>query len=338
MPKVCEHDVCRSGAVYNYLGIKKGRFCKTHSLKGMINVVSPNCEAEGCRSRPVFNYFGIKKGRFCKKHSLEGMIDVLNRTCEAEGCRSHALYNDPGLSKGRFCKKHSLKGMMNVVNRCCESEKCSSQPVYNVRGLRKGRFCKTHKLEGMIDVVNRCCEAEGCDNWGNPKYDFYCTHCFVNLFKNDPRVANMRRKSKENAWVNAIILEYPDLDWIWNKPFYVDFNGGCCVTKRRIDLRVLVTISTGMFMLCIEIDENQHRSYATTDEVIRYNDLFMDFSGRYVFIRINPDPFRRNGVRMDPPMEYRINIVTDTIRERLTHGLKESESLVEIEHLFFDDV
>ena len=34
-------------------------------------------------------------------------------------------------------------------------------------------------------------------------------------------------------------------------------------------------------MLCIEIDENQHKGYIKTNELVRYDDLFMDFSGKY---------------------------------------------------------
>ena len=40
-----------------------------------------------------------------------------------------------------------------------------------------------------------------------------------------------------------------------DKPFYVDLEGGCCASKRRIDLRKLI----GNTMLCIEVDENQHK-------------------------------------------------------------------------------
>ena len=44
-------------------------------------------------------------------------------------------------------------------------------------------------------------------------------------------------------------------------------------------------------MLCIEIDENQHKYYIKSDEDNRYDDLFMDFSGKYIFIRYNTDKF-----------------------------------------------
>ena len=44
-------------------------------------------------------------------------------------------------------------------------------------------------------------------------------------------------------------------------------------------------------MLCIEIDENQHKKYIKCDENIRYDNLFMDFNGKYIFIRYNLDKF-----------------------------------------------
>ena len=63
--------------------------------------------------------------------------------------------------------------------------------------------------------------------------------------------------------------------------------GGCCATKRRIDLRKIINNT----LLCIEVDEEQHKSYVKHDESNRYNDLFMDISGKYIFIRYNPDKF-----------------------------------------------
>ena len=45
-------------------------------------------------------------------------------------------------------------------------------------------------------------------------------------------------------------------------------------------------------MLCIEVDENQHKYYIKSDENNRYDDLFMDFSGKFIFIRYNPDKYK----------------------------------------------
>jgi hypothetical protein len=44
---------------------------------------------------------------------------------------------------------------------------------------------------------------------------------------------------------------------MYNKPFYVDLEGGCCETKRRMDLRMLINNT----MLCVETDEHQHKKY-----------------------------------------------------------------------------
>ena len=44
-------------------------------------------------------------------------------------------------------------------------------------------------------------------------------------------------------------------------------------------------------MLCIEINENQHKRDMKCHENIRYDNLFMDFNGKYIFIRYNPDKF-----------------------------------------------
>jgi hypothetical protein len=36
--------------------------------------------------------------------------------------------------------------------------------------------------------------------------------------------------------------------------------------------------------LCIETDENQHKTYSKEDEEARYHDLFMAFGGKFILI------------------------------------------------------
>jgi hypothetical protein len=45
----------------------------------------------------------------------------------------------------------------------------------------------------------------------------------------------------------------------------------------------------GNTILAIETDEYAHRSYDEKDEEIRYDDLYMIHSGKWIFIRFNPD-------------------------------------------------
>ena len=43
-------------------------------------------------------------------------------------------------------------------------------------------------------------------------------------------------------------------------------------------------------MLAVETDEFAHRrGYDAVDEELRYDDLFMVFSGKWIWIRFNPD-------------------------------------------------
>ena len=44
-------------------------------------------------------------------------------------------------------------------------------------------------------------------------------------------------------------------------------------------------------MLCIEIDEHEHKDYTKYDESMWYDNLVMDCSGKYIVIRYNPDKF-----------------------------------------------
>ena len=41
--------------------------------------------------------------------------------------------------------------------------------------------------------------------------------------------------------------------------------------------------------MCVETDEFGHRGYDPKDEEIRYDDLYMIHSGKWIFIRFNPD-------------------------------------------------
>ena len=52
-----------------------------------------------------------------------------------------------------------------------------------------------------------------------------------------------------------------------------------------MDHRVLIEGT----MLAIETDENKHSSYNKQDEINRYHDLFMVHTGKWIFIRFNPN-------------------------------------------------
>ena len=55
------------------------------------------------------------------------------------------------------------------------------------------------------------------------------------------------------------------------------------------DSRCGSTTYDGATLLCIETDEFGHAGYDPKDEELRYDDLYMIHSGKWVFIRFNPD-------------------------------------------------
>jgi len=129
----------------------------------------------------------------------------------------------------------------------------------------------------------------------------------------------LKQELQNNLKLYYISNKYQNL--INNKPFYVDSEGGCCETKRRIDLRMLITST----MLCIEIDENQHKKYIKFDENIRYDNLLMYFSGKCMFIRYNPDKvFDKHDTSKNPIFPKRINVLENNIEkhiQRIEHAL-----------------
>ena len=95
----------------------------------------------------------------------------------------------------------------------------------------------------------------------------------------------------------------------------------------------------GNTMLCIEVDENQHKYYIKQDESDRYNDLFMGYSGKYIFIRYNPDKFiDKYGKARNPMFETRMDVLENCITKHISriHNCLNGE-LVEIYHLFYDE-
>ena len=119
-----------------------------------------------------------------------------------------------------------------------------------------------------------------------------------------------------------------------DKPLFYNMKGGCCDSRRRIDLRKMINGT----LLCIEIDENQHKYYNKEDESNRYNDLYMDYSGKYIFIRYNPDKYKFDNKMKNPKFETRMKMLQEQIIKQ-TNRINnfENKELVEISKLFFDN-
>jgi len=89
-------------------------------------------------------------------------------------------------------------------------------------------------------------------------------------------------------------------------------------------------------MKCIETDENQHKSYNKKDEELRYDDLMMIHGGKFIFIRFNPDKYKKNGKNVNSMIYTRLTMLKNEIEKQIERITNEENDLIEIIHLFFD--
>jgi len=112
--------------------------------------------------------------------------------------------------------------------------------------------------------------------------------------------------------------------FIHDRPLYT---GNCdCTHRRRIDHRKLI----GNTILAIETDEFGHRRYDKRDEEIRYDDVYMIHSGKWIFIRFNPDS---NVSKID--IQDKLDKLVETMNDCIVRiEDDENTELVEIIKLF----
>jgi len=306
---------------FNFEGLKP-EYCSQCKNPDMINVKDEPCKC-GKSSKPNFNYEGLKP-EYCSQCKEPDMIDLVHSRCKCG--KVQPSFNFEGL-KPEYCSQCKEDGMLMLRKRMCI--KCDKkQATFNLDGL-KPAYCNTCRTPEMRNVADKCKNSD-CLNCGNVKYRYYCTHCFSNLFPNDPLTLQIRTKSKEN-YVRDYLNENFE-GFIHDKALWT---GQCdCSQRRRIDHRKLI----GNTLLCIETDENQHKQYDEKDEEIRYDDLYMLHSGKFIFIRFNPDKYiNKNGTKVDTCMKKRMGDLHSEIDKQIVRiHAEENTELLELHYLFYN--
>jgi len=104
-------------------------------------------------------------------------------------------------------------------------------------------------------------------------------------------------------------------------------------------------------MIAVEVDEGQHKSRDSEDEIIRYDDLFMaGHGGKWIYIRFNPDSyvdangkrikgfFDSKNVRRPGEIERRLDTLKTCIDTHIDRARNDkNDDLLEIIYLFFDE-
>jgi hypothetical protein len=336
--KKCEYNSCNKKPSFNYSNEKTARFCSEHKLIDMIDMIDTihnTCCFLNCKIQPIFNYINEINGIYCFAHKKDNMLDVLNKKCNYDGCCKNKFYNFENEKTALFCSEHKTFEMINVVhkNTYCLYKDCKTRPIFNYIGEIKGIYCFNHKKDDMIDVINKKCKAGFClGTAANVKYKGHCSSCYQHLFPNDALTFQIRSKTKEIAvrdFINSNFEGFQHNKSLWT--------GNCnCTHRRRLDHRKLI----GNTLLCIETDENQHKNYNLKDEEIRYDDLFMLHSGKFVYIRFNPDKFKdKNGKSVNPMLYTRLPILKEEIEKQISRiENEENIELLEIIKLYYDEI
>lgn len=362
--------LCGVSPIYNLPGEIRGICCKKCKTPEMVNVVDKMCLCG--LAQPIYAYPDTKTPVCCQQCKSDDMVDVINKNKMCIICgKTRATLADANEKKAKYCKSCKPNDdVVNVIDKKCRCGRvqpnfglktdmkaiccieCKDDAMidvrnrnkmcvickkirasYNVEGIR-AEYCYSCKNDNMINVNDvQCIGIDGkcpINQLGNPKYDNYCCRCFTHTFPTDSRVQLIKKKSKEIAVRDFINNNYEGFQHdkaIWT--------GHCdCTIRRRIDHRKLF----GNTLLAIETDENQHKSYDSMDEETRYDDLYMAYSGKWIYIRFNPDKYiDSKGKTQNPNIDRRLNILKTEIDKQIQRIEKEDNTeLVERIYLFYD--
>lgn len=329
---------------YGNPGTKKATHCQECKPNEYVNVIAKLCKcgsAQACFALPTETV-----PICCLKCKTDKMVDVRSGKCQCEGTQAkQPVYGYPDDKKATCCLICKKDGMINIKANLCE---CGEhQPVFNYPSETKAYYCSLCKKEGMVDIYSDKCSTRYCkgtfqlqeqglkcpfEHRGKKKYDYYCTLCFQQNFPEDPRSNQIRAKTRELAVRDYLAQRYTDPSFIHNKEMWTGQKD--CTCRRRLDFRALY----GNTLLCIEVDEDQHKYRNKEDEALRYDDLMMLHGGKFVFVRLNPDGYKDSNKQLqNPPLETRLETLGLEIDKQIQRIQKcENAELVEVSYLYFD--
>lgn len=328
--KKCKTEGCLKHPSFGIPG-ENDTYCLEHKSQNMVALRPKYCIYNNCKTRASFGYSSDKKVLYCSTHKLENMKILSKPLCLFENCQNYGSYSSEEEPNKLYCKTHKTNGMMILSLKRCEFENCKTIPIYGFPN-KNIQYCFTHKQEGMIDLHGKMCPECPLNQRGNPKYSNYCTECFVRKFPTDARTFLVRKKSDEITVRDFLYKNFPTLNLTHDKPIWTH---NCeCINRRRIDLRTLI----GNTMIAIEIDERQHKDRDVKDEELRYDDLYMNYSGKWIFIRYNPHIYKSDkGKRVNPQTDKRLNILKQEVEKHINRIKTEQNiELLEIHKLFYD--
>lgn len=295
--KICETKKVICNKVPTF-GISSPTHCKDHKKKDMKDMRHVWCIIENCykkesdnkeRKRASFNYKGETIRLYCNEHKKPGMINLERPLCEKIGCPNQAHWGYM-FQKKKFCRDHKDSNMYDedhINPKCVDCPKPKSNTKLNLLSVR-AIFCKDgesyptkcekHVPEDgtYVNISEKACEL--CKLVDQiPSNRTLCSTCYPYSKQRILHTKEIRIKTVLEA--NKIpIMSYDKIP-----------EGAC--SKYRPDF----VIDCGKSLIILEVDENQHFSYACECEVSRMIQLHNDFGGiPLIFIRYNPDEYKNH--------------------------------------------
>ena len=333
-----KHKKCICGKAipsFNELGKTSAVCCSSCKTETMVDVITKKCQCG--KAIPCFNEPDETTAVCCSSCKTNTMVDVKSKKCQCGKARPS--FNEPDETTAVCCSSCKTDTMVNVKSKKCRCGK--AMPSFNKLGETTAVCCSSCKTEMMINVIHKTCKGymnidtntlESCPNGtiANVKYKNYCIECFRRNFPLDPLTFQIRSKTKEIAVRDFINANFEGFQH--NKRLQT---GHCdCTIRRSVDHRMLI----GNTLIAIETDENQHKRYDEMDEETRYDDLFMAHSGKWIYIRFNPDKYvNAQGVCRNPMIATRLEALKKEIEKqikRIEH--EENTELVERVYMYYD--
>ena len=262
--KVCAFKECNQYAYYK--GENSGWYCRRHSNQKIFYTKGRICEDNYCSRAAGYNYKG-KNRRFCRIHASTGMVNVANKICQEKECQSTARFGYPGQALA-YCKTHTSdkSGLMRF-----SMSKCSICGKLAIYGVKRPEHCEDHKHKQEYNLIENPCKSCKLNNVLSLKG--LCSYC-------DPENRyNMKKEEKIKILLDNNKFKYIQHDKIIEE--------GLC-GKERPDF----LFDCGTHMLILEVDENQHKSYACECEQARMINITQALGMTTIFVRYNPDKFK----------------------------------------------
>lgn len=347
--KICDFPGCERRPTFGKKGTILAIYCSKHKDIGMVPVVGKLCQEDDCGKNAVFGIKGTKTRLYCKKHKEEDMVDVSGKkTCEEEKCDTRPSYAYKG-EKARFCIKHKMLDMIDVNHAVCVHKKCIDRAYYG-KLFTTFTHCGKHKKANMFMKIKPKCEKctqpayyaldksnypTRCEEHSNKKYtnliEVPCIKCGTSYLLGKTKTCDYclvpeKLQHKKELEIKELFdkhkLKYEGYDKI------VDID----CSLRRPDF----VFDMPTFKIVVEVDENQHSSYACECEQTRMIQIHQSFGGTPVlFVRYNPDSFKMNRKKQNIDKKERHAALLRVIKSFT--NVEELEKPLSVIYLFYDD-